>query len=176
MKQSLLLTFSSPDRPGIVELITSVVVKHGGNWEESRLARLCGDFAGIARVSVPVEQADLLIRHLENSGIDGLHITVKRTGGEPVVALAYRDSTLCCAGADHEGIVSRIAAFLAEQAINVEEMETAVRPAPTTGTPVFEMNCRLSIPVQLNADVLRARLRDLAGELAVDINLDDIAV
>ncbi len=47
MKNFLVVTITCSDRPGIVERVTDVVVTHGGNWEESRLARLGGDFAGI---------------------------------------------------------------------------------------------------------------------------------
>ena len=68
MKSFLVVTITCPDRPGIVERVTDVVVAHGGNWEESRLARLGGDFAGIAMVSVPSERADEL------------------TGGDPVIS------------------------------------------------------------------------------------------
>ena len=53
MKSFLVVTITCPDRPAIVERVTDMVVAHGGNWEESRLARLGGDFAGIVMVSVP---------------------------------------------------------------------------------------------------------------------------
>ena len=43
---SLVLTLIGPDRPGLVERVSDVVASHGGNWLESRMAHLAGQFAG----------------------------------------------------------------------------------------------------------------------------------
>ena len=56
MKTHLMVTITCPDRPGIVERVTEVIESFSANWEESRMARLGGDFAGIVRVSVPAEK------------------------------------------------------------------------------------------------------------------------
>ena len=39
MKTLLMVTITCPDRPGIVEQITQVVIRYSANWEDSRLAR-----------------------------------------------------------------------------------------------------------------------------------------
>jgi glycine cleavage system regulatory protein len=60
MRTSLIVTVIGEDRPGIVDQISDVVLAAGANWEESRMARLAGKFAGILRVSVdPARAADL---------------------------------------------------------------------------------------------------------------------
>ena len=51
----LVLTLIGPDRPGLVESLAKRVTAHGGNWVESRMAHLAGQFAGILRVEVPPE-------------------------------------------------------------------------------------------------------------------------
>ena len=43
------------DRPGLVQRLASLVADHGGNWLESRMSRLGGEFAGILRLTVPLE-------------------------------------------------------------------------------------------------------------------------
>lgn len=170
MKTNLVLTFTSPDRPGIVEALTKTVVKHGGNWEESRLARLCGDFAGIARVSLEDDQVDALRVALDELREDSLIVHVKPTR-EPSPIADSTTAELVCSGADHEGIVSGLAEKLSELDINVIEMETGVVPAPTTGTPLFTMNCQIQIPLGCNTESLRADLEQLENELAVEIVL-----
>jgi len=50
------LTLIGPDRPGLVESVAARVAAHGGNWLESRMAHLAGQFAGILRVEVPAER------------------------------------------------------------------------------------------------------------------------
>ena len=52
MGTSLVVTVIGNDRPGIVERLSDVVLAAGANWEESRMARLAGKFAGILRISV----------------------------------------------------------------------------------------------------------------------------
>lgn len=171
MKTDLVLTFTSPDRPGIVEDLTKTVVEHGGNWEESRLARLCGDFAGIARVSVDSEHVDALTSSLGSLSSKELIVHVKPTVESSKSIASLVD--LVCTGADHEGIVSGLSGHLAKLGINVEEMETSVVAAPTTGTPLFNMNCKIQLPEDCNAETLRSELDALERELAVEIILED---
>lgn len=43
--QQLVVTASGPDRPGIVARLSKRVLDCGGNVEESRMARLAGEFS-----------------------------------------------------------------------------------------------------------------------------------
>ena len=49
MQIPLVMTIIGPDRTGLVESVARVVAEHGGNWLESRMCRLGGEFAGILR-------------------------------------------------------------------------------------------------------------------------------
>lgn len=72
MSTSLVITFTGPDRPGIVNRLARLVAEHGGNWEESRSASLAGRFAGILEVTAPDARADALadaLQHLEDGGL-----------------------------------------------------------------------------------------------------------
>ncbi|HBE71586.1 MAG TPA: glycine cleavage system protein R [Planctomycetaceae bacterium] len=169
MKSDLVLTFTSPDRPGVVERLTKVVVAGGGNWEESRLARLCGDFAGIARISVAADRSDTLRRELESLCDSELQISVRQSD-RPVPSDCSRYEIICN-GADHEGIVNQISGFLASNQINVEELTTTVEAAPTTGTPVFNMSCRVAVPKGVDWNALDQQLKALAAEQAVDVEV-----
>ena len=57
MRSQLVLTVIGRDRPGLVEAIASQIAKHGGNWEESRMAHLAGKFAGILRITTDQAKA-----------------------------------------------------------------------------------------------------------------------
>ena len=43
--ESLVVTVIGKDRPGLVELVSAVVEEYGGDWVESRMSRLAGEFA-----------------------------------------------------------------------------------------------------------------------------------
>jgi len=173
MKRYLIVTITCQDRPGIVEQVTDVVVAHGGNWEESRLARLGGDFAGIVMVGVSAERADELKKSLATLSGDQMNVTGKETSPEPT---ASREAHTLCSlrleGADHEGIVHDVAAYLAGRGVNVESMETEVGSAPMSAAPLFHMQARLNVPPSLTVDELRKELLPIGEQLGVEIAVE----
>ena len=74
-------------------------------------------------------------------------------------------------GADHEGIVHRVAHYLASEQIQVESMNTHTGRAPITGTPIFSMVAQVQVPPQLTLQTLRQKLLALGDELGVDIEV-----
>ena len=52
MPVEMVLTIISKDRPGLVQTLAQVIADHSGNWIDSSMARLGGEFAGILRVDV----------------------------------------------------------------------------------------------------------------------------
>ena len=69
--KSLVLTFIATDRPGLVDTLSEAVTDAGGNWLESRMARLAEKFAGIARVEIPADREAAFkaaLSALENQG------------------------------------------------------------------------------------------------------------
>ena len=172
MKDYLLVTVTCPDRPGIIDRVTEVIVSHSANWEESRMARLGGDFAGIARVSVPPEKADALAESLRKLADDRITVAVK--AAEPVGPDSRQGHTLCelrLSGADHEGIVHDVTDYLAGHDINVESMETEVVSAPMSGSSLFHMQAEIKIPPAVSLPELETKLQQIGEELGVDIQV-----
>ena len=170
MATSLVVTIIGNDRPGIVERLSEVVLAAGANWEESRMARLAGKFAGILRISVAAARADALAAGLRALASDGLTVVVESSG--EVSAETFRTVRLELVGNDHPGIIRDISKVLAQHRVNIEELETSVSGAPMTGEQLFRARARLRLPAEVTADWLRGRLEALAGELMVDIALE----
>lgn len=170
MRTSLVLTVIGEDRPGIVEQLSDQVLAAGGNWEESRMARLAGRFAGILRLSVETDRADALTARLKTFN-PGLAVVVEPSGEGPETA--FRTLRLELLGNDHPGIVRDISRVLAQHRVNIEELETDVTSAPMSGETLFRARAHLRIPPSVTLQSLRSRLEALAGELMVDLTLDD---
>jgi glycine cleavage system regulatory protein len=172
MKTYLMLTITCPDRPGIVERITEVIVGHSGNWEESRMAHLGGDFAGIVKISVPETKADDLAASLQELANDQMSIAVKVS---QIPSRATDEDFVLCDlkldGADHEGIVHSVTAYLASHGINVESMDTDVALAPISGTPLFHMQAQIKVPPALPLSELNDNLATIGAELGVDVEV-----
>lgn len=172
LKTHLLITLTSPDRPGIVERVTEVVTAHGGNWEECRMAHLGGDFAGIVKVSVANENSDRLGEALRALADEQLTVAVRVTdAGVAEAKQSLGFLTLKLEGADHEGIVHKVSAFLAEQQINVETMETEIVHAPITASPLFQMEAQIKPPAGLSLESLTASMESIGEEMGVDITI-----
>ena len=171
MSTSLVVTVIGNDRPGIVERMSEVVLGAGANWEESRMARLAGKFAGILRISVAAANADGLAAGLRALTTDGLTIVVETSPDAP--AETFRTVRLELVGNDHPGIIRDISKVLAHHQVNIEELETGVSGAPMTGEQLFRARVQLRLPATVTTDWLRGRLEALAGELMVDVALDE---
>src|SRR5437867_9763516 len=86
MQIPLVMTVIGKDRVGLVESIARLVADHGGNWLESRMCRLGGEFAGILRVDVPADQRAKLEQAL--AGLSGLTIVVRADASSEAAAPA----------------------------------------------------------------------------------------
>jgi glycine cleavage system regulatory protein len=172
MTTPLVMTFIGRDRPGLVNAISRKVAEHGGAWLESRLARLGGEFAGIARVNVPDDQIAGLgaaLRELEGTGLT-VTVEVSVATGEPEPRATLKLDLL---GLDRPGIVRDVTDALTLLGVNIEEFESGLESAPFTGAPMFRASARLAAPDGLSVDELRKTLERLAGEMMVDIAVSE---
>ena len=171
-KEYLVVTTVGPDRRGVVEKITDVMVRHRANIEESRMARLGGEFAVIMLVSIPGNKEETLLDQLNALKEAGLTVISKPTNLSRLEKFqGYVPYEISVVGADHEGIVHSVARYLFQEQIQVETMDTHVSKAPTTGTPIFSMHATVQVPPTLSLGQLRRKLEDVGDELGVDIEV-----
>jgi glycine cleavage system regulatory protein len=171
MRTSLVLTVIGDDKPGIVEQLSDQILATGANWEESRMARLGGKFAGLLRITVDSDRAESLAAGLTRSATGGLTVVVERSG-EPTAG-SYRTVLLELLGHDRQGIVRDLSRVLAHHQVNIEELETDVTSAPMSGEPLFRARARLGVPATVTTEMLRELLEAITGELTVDLGLED---
>jgi len=157
------------DRPGLVELVAGIIAGEGGNWLESRMCRLGGEFAGILRIEVPAEKEGALLRALKALDARGLNITVK-SDEAALEAGGRRFATLEIIGQDRPGIVREITSALARQGVNVEALNTECDSAPMSGETLFKARAKLTIPESCDVTGLRDELERVAGNLLVDVS------
>jgi glycine cleavage system regulatory protein len=169
----LVLTVIGSDRPGLVELISRIIAGHGGNWLESRMSRLGGQFAGIIRVEIPAAKEEVLARDLAGLAAQGLTVVARPGGAEPVVS---RLAALELVGLDRPGIVRDISEALARTGANVEEMTSACESAPMSGEPLFKATITISLPEGCDVAAVRRELEEIAANLLVDISLEPLEV
>ena len=172
MRNNLVFTLTGPDRIGIVEEITQVLLKYDGNVETSRMVRLGGEFAILMLVSIPTDQIANLSKDVESLIAEGYKITTSQT--DQTYAEQHRGwlpYQVELQGADHEGIVHEVAQYLAQRGINIESMDTALVAAPMSGTPLFTMTAQVLVPPDLVDQDWVAALEGVGHRLNVDIDV-----
>jgi glycine cleavage system regulatory protein len=174
MQISLVMTIVGPDRTGLVESVARVVADHGGNWLESRMCRLGGEFAGLLRIEIPVEKKSLLLISIQELQKDGLQIVI-RADDAGAVSATGRQTKLEIVGSDRPGIVREITTALARANVNVEEFSSEVSSAPMSGETLFKASARLQLPERCDLAALKKDLEKIAADLLVDVSFGDLS-
>lgn len=169
MRNDIVITLTGPDRVGIVEEVTGLLLGLKCNIESSRMARLGGEFAVIMLVSVPDGASADLADTFRTLTDQGYKVTYSLTAQAPESAhVGWASFRIEVEGADHEGIIHEIAQGLSKQGVNIESMETSARPAPTSGTILFTMLAEVAVPPGLaDSDWI-----ELLGEAGAQANVD----
>ena len=179
MHSDIVLTVTGPDRVGIVEEVTGILLGLDANVETSRMARLGGEFAIIMLVTVPrgsAEAAGAIEAAFDGLVAEGYRATVVPTGRE--AASEHRGwprYRIEVHGADHEGIVNEIARGLSQRGITIEAMDTGTSPAPVTGATLFSMTAVVAVPPDLAEPVWTADLHEAGRQANVGVVATPIA-
>jgi glycine cleavage system regulatory protein len=172
----LVLTLIGPDRPGLVEAVAEIIAAQGGNWLESRMARLAGKFAGILRVEIPRDNAQAVLTALAELEQRGLKVVGESSGTEAGEVAPGRTLDLELVGLDRPGIVREISQLLAGNGANVEELATDRTSAPMSGEMLFSAKARVRLPAGADLTALRAALDRLASDMMIELRLSETSL
>lgn len=172
MLATLVMTVIGADRPGLVQMVAARVADHGGNWLESRMCRLGGQFAGILRVEVAQARRDELVNALRTLEVDGLRVIIHAEGGirmgQPAGGALARVELV---GNDRPGILRSVSGVFAAHNVNVEELASERVSAPMDGGTLFQAKATVWLPDQVKVAQLRADLEKIAADLMVDLKM-----
>jgi glycine cleavage system regulatory protein len=174
MFKHVVVSIIGADRPGLIQLVASRVADHGGNWLESRMCQLGGQFAGVARVEVPAERVLALQDALQRLEADGLRVTVD-SGTEPGGGARGVAATIELVGHDRPGILRSVTQILAGHGVNVEELSSECISAPMGGGNLFQARVRVLLPPVVKVEAVRADLEKIAADMMVDLTLRPVA-
>jgi glycine cleavage system regulatory protein len=170
MLATLVMTVIGADRPGLVQMVAARVADHGGNWLESRMCRLGGQFAGILRVEVAQERRDELVNALRTLEVDGLRVIIHAERGAGAGAHAAGSlATVELVGNDRPGILRSVSGVFAAHGVNVEELASERTNAAMDGGMLFQARATVFVPNDVKLAAVRADLEKIAADLMVDL-------
>jgi len=159
----IIITAIGVDKPGLVDQISSIIKENNGNIENSKMIKIENQFAMIIDF---LSSNDLDTIKTKLQYIEELEITYKlaEISKENNITNKY-----IITGADNQGIVNRVSNFFSKRNINIIEVNTYVELAPTTGSPLFNMEITITYNNNHNIDELYSKLSNLCENLNLDI-------
>lgn len=167
--ENLVITVYANDRPGIMQKLSDTVLAHGGNWLESSLTRLAGQFAGIVNIAVSGEQRTALQTALNKLADIGIHVTVLADAVDLSGSEHAERVELVVEANDRPGIVEEIASALAAKNLNIEHMDTECVSASMAGYQMFIARLWLALPDKFTVEQLELVLENVSDDLIVTI-------
>ena len=168
--ESLIITVFAQDRPGVLQQLSDVVLAHKGNWLESSLSQLRGQFAGIARVKISPDNKQALIDAFDALKQDDINVTIRSETERAASTEQYGDGIEILVEAnDRPGIVEEIAAVLAKHKVNVVQMDTACESASMAGYQMFYANLTVELSAGYTVENLEMDLESVSDDLIVTL-------
>lgn len=171
MARALLLTVIGKDQPGLVEALADVIAQNEGSWDESRMARLGGHFAGVVQIHVNEDHADGLIASLPSLAERGLSVSVVDSDWTLAVVDHRQPLRLELVGQDRPGIMREISRAMARLGVNMQELRTVIESAPMSGERLFRAEAELVPPAKVDFEQIQTALEKLADDMVIDISI-----
>lgn len=171
MTVEIVLTVIARDRPGVVERVSEVIERHQGNWVDSSMARLGGEFAGILMIELPEAALSAIEADLASLAASGIDCMLRRDQRTP--AVSGRRARLDITGVDHPGIIHEVSSALARQGVSIDSLETRVFTGSMSGERMFAATVEIVLPAEGSSELLREALEEIARDMMVDIDLEE---
>ncbi len=167
MRNKLIISASGSDRKGIVSEISSIINQCNGNIETSRMIGLEEQFSILILIEIENKKIENLKNKLKK--IENLKVDIIATTN---VNKTYKNKFhLYINGADNEGIVYSFSNYFSKLNINIEEVNTSIKNAPISATPLFMMDLIITTSEELNENKIIEDLNELSERLGVEVNL-----
>ncbi len=164
-----LLNAMGKDRLGIADDLAAILETWNCSIESSKMAVLGDQFAAIILFSGPENQVAALIKEDSPWGqLQDLHIDIRPITGTRAKkeGLAYLLETVSL---DAPGILHAVTRVLRNFQVNIEDLDTESASAPFTGSPMFIMKLRVTVPTGISPSEVREALFKAALNRDMDI-------
>jgi glycine cleavage system transcriptional repressor len=164
------------DRPGIVADLSEFVYACGCNLEDASMTMLGNEFATLMLISgvgddLGTQLSDsarklewerrltVFIRPLED-------IAARTAAAEPATW------TIVAEGVDKAGIVAGVSRCLAQRGVLITDLRGRIKPMPESGTPLYTLTLRMTVPPDVDAEELRRALTAVGQRLDVEVSFE----
>jgi len=171
MKKMLSLSAIGIDRTGIVSSISKILFELGCNIEDSTMTLLSGQFAVILLLDCPKNLDILKLKSKLKTSLNELDLSFFLTEvDKPIKSKkSFGEYIVSVYGADKAGIVYNVSKYLADNKINITDVQTKISGKKDK---VYIMLLEINIPKKIKEKNIKNQLKELAKELDVEIFLN----
>ncbi len=184
-KTAIFLTLTGRDRPGIIASITKLLYREGCNLEDISMTLLDGQFSMMLVFEESLNRAkkiDAAIKKFEK--ITGLTCFWKRQVRQSVSDKSARSDSdqsyflIRAIGPDKTGIVFQMSQLLANEGLNITDLNTRVirGSSRNNSKPIYALLLETPIPraSEKRIQSLRKKLQSLGKRLSIDVQLNRV--
>lgn len=168
MTSRMILSAIGADRPGLTQALAEAVHGAGGNWLESHLSHLGGQYVGAVLVEIAKDRVVELEAAARGVDAQGLHVKVI-PADEGLAAASGDMLKIDFVGQDRPGIVREMTSALVPLGVNIEDLVTSTENSAWSGDRLFRAAARLSVPAGVSLDQVRDALEAISAEIIVDL-------
>ncbi|GAA5218003.1 glycine cleavage system protein R [Corallincola platygyrae] len=164
MSAQFMVSIMGPERFGLLKQLAEKTHALGGRWLDSKTNHLGGQFSGLLKVEVPIENAPALKAEL--SELEGYLVNINEvanTDAGATLNVSYDAN-------DRPGLVSDITHVLTDQGVQVEHMECHRVGVAELGTNIFTAQMKLRLPNDMEPAMVTAELESLDSDAVVNLN------
>jgi glycine cleavage system regulatory protein len=172
MNKTLVVTAICADRPGLIQMLSEVIYRHEASWEESSMAHLSGQFAGILTVNVDENVIPALEKDLRALSDQGMAVTLNESA-DSVDAGNQQIIWLDLTGHNKPGIMREVSNVFVAQGVSVQSLDTEVVSASMSGGDMFVAGAQLQVSKDFDIESLQDALEGLSDDLMVDLAVAD---
>ena len=167
--EKIIITLFAKDRPGIVRALSDTVLANKGNWLESSLSRLCGQFTGIVHIAIDSGNRAQLETSLGALSADGIIVTFQNHDGVKTDDIEVNGVQIFVEANDRPGIIKEITQALEAENVNLDNIDTEVESASMAGYQIFRAHMFLAMPDDLSEDDLEEIFAGVSSDVMVSI-------
>jgi len=175
MEKKFIMTAFGKDRPGIVADVSRVIYENGCNLEDSTMTLLEDEFTIILVFAGREEGAleEQLLRDCRRIERDkGITAFIRALSDEKIeTKKPFSAHTLHVEGLDQAGIVYKISRYLADNNVNIANLNSRMSHSPESGAAIYTMDIQIEIPEGASPADLEKGLDLVRDDLNLDISL-----
>lgn len=170
MNSRIILSAIGNDRPGLTQALADAVLSAGGNWLESHLSHLGGQFVGAVLVELDAGRIGELEAAVRAVDANGLNVSLV-PAGDAAAASAGDVVRIDLVGQDRPGIVREVTAALAPLGANIEDFVSATENGAWSGERLFRASAKVSIPSGTPLDRVQEALEAISADIVADLTV-----